>query len=102
MKTVTKYVAHDGAEFDTEAACRAHEREHAAGRLIGLTADDLEKAVTGEDVELGDAIEAYARKISIARRDRGDIRRRPASTTTPAEAVPAEGPPAPEAAITLV
>jgi len=85
MKVETKkiYVAFDGTQFDTEHACLAHEREKSGARLVNLTEADIADALSGKNRELGDAIEAVAKKIRDGRYERGDLRRRPKDATEP-------------------
>lgn len=77
MKTITRYESFDGKVFDSEAECKRHERENAGGQLVGLTAEQVQKALTREDAALGDAIEALATKIKAARLAAGDRKRAP-------------------------
>ena len=75
MKTRMVYEAFDGTPFNTEAECRAHEKRFAHGRLVGLTVDQLEAALSGVDAELADAIEVVGAKIGRDRRERGEMKR---------------------------
>ncbi len=77
MKTITKFESFDGKVFDDEATCKRHERENAGAQLVGLTIEQVQKAITREDAALGDAIEALASKIRQARLDAGDRKRAP-------------------------
>jgi hypothetical protein len=87
--TKTVYQARDGQEFATEAECRAHERKHAGGALIGLTEDRIEAARQYLDIPLADAIEAFAYEIAKKRKASGVLRRTPKPKGEPG---PARGP----------
>ncbi len=75
MKTVTAYQAFDGQRFDSESECKTHEGGLSHMRLVGLTAEDIEDAISRANVDLADAIEAVGAKIARARRESGDLRR---------------------------
>jgi hypothetical protein len=93
MKTVerTLYVARDGREFATEAACRSHERKTCGSALIGLTEAQIEAARTRDDAELADAIEAFGYELRKARQASGQLKRRRSPNEPKAEA-PVTGP----------
>lgn len=89
LETRNVYIAYDGKEFPTEAQCLAHEREHAGGRLVGLTAEQIAAALAGEDRDIAQAIEDAAHKIRKRRYEAGDLkrqRRAKAGDATPVEA----------------
>lgn len=97
MKTVKKYVADDGAEFDTAAAAKAHEQRGNVSLLVGMTADQVNAAMSLEDGRLSDAIETAAYAIQKARLARGITKRpskprgaKPAAPASPA--IPDEAP----------
>lgn len=93
MKPITKtvYQARDGKEFASEAECKAHERKTAGGALVGLTEAQIAAALDRTDVELADAIEAFAYEIGKRRKASGVLKRAPkAKGQTPAE--PAQEP----------
>ena len=75
MKTKTVYVAFDDAEFDTADGCKAHEAAHVETRLVGLSIEQVQAALSREDLELADAFEAIGNRIAKARREAGDMRR---------------------------
>jgi hypothetical protein len=72
MKEVTKvvYEAFDGEVFDTEAKCAAHERENQWRRLVGLSAQQVQSALslerTQEGAELGEVIKTLGYQIARA------------------------------------
>ena len=82
MKEVTRtiYEAFDGTPHDTKAKCLAHERDNAHMRLIGLTAEDMIEALTGQG-EVADAIMVVAYRI------------RPFRPSTKGKAIPADDEP---------
>lgn len=92
MKTETKtvYIAFDGKPFDSEAACLAYERLHSGARIVGLTQQDIDAAISGDAPDIGDAIEAVAAKVRSARLERGVYKRRPKGTGATGEAQPAD------------
>ncbi|GGC90697.1 hypothetical protein [Chelatococcus reniformis] len=75
--TLTKYRAFDGRDFDSADECRAHERANSSGALVGLTLEQVEAAIVRTDASLADAIEEVAKRITRARLDAGERRRRP-------------------------
>lgn len=75
MKIVQKFQAFDGVEFNSEADCRAYEKRNAHQRLVGLSIDQVEAALSGADAELADAIEILGAKIGRDRREKGDLKR---------------------------
>jgi len=75
MKSITKFVADDGKEFDSADACRAHEEAASFEMLVGLTTDQLQRALSREDGVLADAIERLGRKIQAKRLEAGETRR---------------------------
>ena len=79
MKTVqrTIYLSFDGVEFETATDCREWERDNAGKRLVALTAEQVEAALTRADPELADAIETVGERIKRKRLDDGDYKRRP-------------------------
>jgi hypothetical protein len=74
MKVRTKYVAFDGVSFNSEAECRAYEAKLAHVRLVNLTIEQIEAALSGTDPDLADAIEQIGTRIGRARRERGELR----------------------------
>lgn len=83
MKTITRYAAFDGKEFDSAADCRKYENDHSGGRLIGLTPEQIEAAMdrkvsdrVPDALEIADAIERVAYQISKKRIESGDVRRK--------------------------
>jgi hypothetical protein len=75
MRILTKYAAFDGVEFYSEAECKAYEKKLAHHRLVGLTIEQIEAALSGSDSDLADAIEQIGVRIGNARRERGELRR---------------------------
>lgn len=71
MKQVIRYEAFDGMPFATEAECRAYERKCAHIRLVGLSIEDVEAALTRADLDLAEAIEEVARRIKRIRLGKG-------------------------------
>lgn len=93
IETRSIYVAFDGAEFPTEHACLAHEREHAGGRLVGLSSEQIAAALTGADRDLAQAIEDAAHRIRKGRYERGELKRqRRSAPAGEAPVVPVQGP----------
>lgn len=85
---LTVFCTRDGQRFDTEAEARAHEREHFASMLVGLTAEQVAAALTREDRDLADALERAGDTIKDKRREAGDLKRRPKGETPPDQAAP--------------
>ena len=77
MREIKVYAAFDGTRFDIAEDCRAHEMANIDAMLIGLTAEQVAAAVARTDKQLGDAIEQVAYRIASARREAGDLKRRP-------------------------
>lgn len=77
MESETRWVAFDKVEFRHEADCRVYERKNAHKRLIGLKAEQVDRALSGEDTEIAEAIEIVGQRICRARHERGDLRRKP-------------------------
>ena len=75
MKQITKFVAFDGAEFDSESECRTWETQHAHLRLVGLTIDQVAQAMDRTDPDLAEAIETVGTAIARLRRESGDLKR---------------------------
>jgi hypothetical protein len=75
VKQVTQFEAFDVQRFDSESECKTHEGGLSHMRLVGLTAEDIEDAISRDNVDLADAIEAVGAKIARARRESGDLRR---------------------------
>jgi len=74
LKLLTKYSAFDGVEFYNETECRNYEAKLAHVRLINLSIEQIEAALSGADPDLADCIERIGAKIGHARRDRGELR----------------------------
>lgn len=72
MKQVTRWEAFDGVPFPTESECRAYEKKCAHIRLVGLSIEQVEAALSRADLELADAIEVVGSRISRARLDAGE------------------------------
>jgi hypothetical protein len=72
MKTETRtmYVARDGAEFKTEALCRAYERRTAGASLVGLTKAQVEAAQSGADPELAETFRQFVNEMRNIQRRR--------------------------------
>lgn len=75
MKMVTKYVAFDGVEFLSEVECKNYEAKLSHVRIVGLSIEAVEAALSGADAGLADAIELLGAKLARARRDRGELKR---------------------------
>lgn len=69
MKRVVteQWIAFDGVPHPTEAACSAYEKRLAHIRLVGLKIEQVEAALTREDIDLADAFEEVARRIKRVR-----------------------------------
>jgi hypothetical protein len=65
-----------------ESEIVSHEPRTLAQRLAGLTVDQIEAALARRDSALSEAIEAAGTQIARARRDAGDLKRRPKGTPT--------------------
>lgn len=85
MKKIEAFRAFDDSLFETENACRAYEREHAAERLVGLTAAQIDSAITREDTDLADALEEVGKLCETRRLAAGDRRRKPKGSKTDGE-----------------
>lgn len=82
MKRVVteQWVAFDGVPFPigaagedaAETACRAYERRLAHMRLVGLTIEQVEAALSRADPELADAFEVIGSRIARARLAAGE------------------------------
>jgi len=70
-----KYIPDDGKyEFDTAEDCLAYEAKISLSNY--LPADVIDRAMSGEDKALADALEDLGNRISKARRERGDLKKR--------------------------
>ena len=76
MRAVTAYIADDGTSFDAREACEAHEAAGFARQFVGLTLEQVDAALARTNVPLADAFEAIGNRISKARLDAGELRRR--------------------------
>jgi hypothetical protein len=76
MKQITKFVAFDDAEFATEALCRAYEATNCHRLLVGLSIEEIERAIAGDQEDVAEALETVGTKIARARRERGDLKRK--------------------------
>ena len=88
MKQVARFQSFDGQVFETEAACRAYETANTHKLLVGLSAEEIDRAIAGDQDDLAEALEAVGARIARARRERGDLKRRRAPKDAPAEAQP--------------
>jgi len=89
QETVTVWVAWDETTHDTEAKCAAYERSILWKRLVGLTAEQVQAALTydtTEGKEIGDVIATLGSRIYDARR-----KQRPTPTTEPVNPTEAGG-----------
>ena len=75
MREVTTFLAFDGTPFESREECLAYERDHSVARLAGLTIEQIEVAINGNDAELANLIEEIGAKIARERRKRGDLKR---------------------------
>jgi len=89
--TTTNYVAFDGVPHPTEAECRAYEKRLAHIRLVGLTIEQVEAALSRTDPELADAIEVIGSRIARARLADGDRKHERKSAPKPGEAPATNG-----------
>lgn len=83
-KTVIKieregFAAFDNTTFENEQACMEYERANFDRHLVGLTHDQVKAAISREDVSLANSIEWAGSVIAKARRDAGELRRKPNS-----------------------
>jgi hypothetical protein len=77
------YIGLDNEEINVlESEIIAHEPRSLAQRLAGLTVEQIEAALARKDSGLSEAIEAAGTQIARARRDAGDLKRRPKNTGT--------------------
>jgi hypothetical protein len=77
------YIGLDNEEINVlESEIIAHEPRSLAQRLAGLTVEQIEAALARKDSGLSEAFEAAGTQIARARRDAGDLKRRPKNTGT--------------------
>ena len=76
MKTVTRFTADDGTEFDTREACEAHEAEAVTKQLVGLSLEQLVAGIERKDISLAAALEEIGARCNRRRLADGDVRRR--------------------------
>jgi hypothetical protein len=71
------FEAFDGSRFTTERECLEHERSSADLLLVGLTHQDVVKAISREKshLSIADAIENAGTTIRLARLKARDLRR---------------------------
>jgi hypothetical protein len=65
----TMFRSFDKLEFKTEEACRAHEKSVAHLRIVGLTIEQVEAAMSGADMDLAFAIEFVGLRLRRRRTD---------------------------------
>ena len=82
--------AFDGKTFATAEECKAYEAQHVGAQLVGLTIEQVNAAISREDVELADAIEKVGARIAATRREGGDLRRQRKAPAAPAQKEAAE------------
>lgn len=87
MKKVEKWAAFDGVEFYNEAECKAYEVKLAHIRLVNLSVEQIEAALSGADPDLADAIEQIGARIGRARRERGELRHQRRGKDDPSRAI---------------
>ncbi len=75
MKQIVQWLSFDGETFDDEGKCKAHEESISWRRLIGLTEEQVQAAISREDTELADALEQIGTAIARARRGAGELKR---------------------------
>ncbi len=90
MRIVQQFIADDGAEFDTEAECLAHEKMLPFAALLKNVWETCK-----ESADFSNAIEEMGAKIARERRAAGNLKRVRRPSETPAPAAPE--PPTPEA-----
>ena len=71
-----KFIAHDGAQFDTAEECKAHELEVMKKLLLKMKPGDIEEALDQTNRKLSDALERIGDLCSHARRAAGIYRYR--------------------------
>jgi hypothetical protein len=94
VKQVTKFVAFDGQEFDSEIDCRRHESDYAHVRLVGVSAEALDRAIKiyalpasdrlQEDSELAVALEDVGVTLQRARIAKREVKRERRAKVEPA------------------
>lgn len=62
-----QWMCFDGVPKPTEAEANAYERRLAHIRMVGLKIEQIEAALTREDLDMADAIEEVARRIKKVR-----------------------------------
>jgi hypothetical protein len=75
-KTVTKYLAEDGKEFDTAGEADHHDDDLTLERLVGLDKPQIVGAITNSHPDIRKAVCALYGSIQKARKDAGEIRPR--------------------------
>lgn len=94
------YEAADGTQFPTKEAAVAHDARHKYDPLVGMTAEDIDAIIAGDESAkaMSRALEALATKVIKARRDAGILLRPNSSRGKKAAAAPAPAPATAEAA----
>lgn len=85
MREQTFYVAEDGTPFERAEDCVTYESVIAHKAAIGLTAAQIKRAVEGEDLELGDALEKLGAACAKRRLEMGLSKRPRRDADAPAE-----------------
>lgn len=90
---VTRYRSFDGSEFATLAEAEAHEDANFEQILTSLTLADVRGAIARDPALLtvADALEKAGTLIAKARRDSGELRRRPREKPASERQEPAQG-----------
>ena len=74
-KTVETFYAFDDTPFTTQEACEKYEAENFAKRLVGLTEEEVQAALTRTDPDLAEAFEKAGNTIGKLRREAGEFKR---------------------------
>lgn len=78
-----RWKAFDGTDFATKAEAQAYEESNFANMIVGLTSVEVELALARDAsvLSIADAIEKAGALIAKARREAGDLRRKPRERT---------------------
>jgi len=87
---ITVYEAFDGKRFLTAQECTSYEEANIASRLVALTIEQVRAALSREDPELAEVIEELGTRLAKARREAGDLKRKPKGSAAAEAAAKAE------------
>jgi hypothetical protein len=74
-ETVQVFIAFDGSRFAVENECRAYELEWLPLLFVGLTRDNMDAVMLGQNPDLADAFERLGRQLAVKRRATGNLKR---------------------------